>query len=94
VQLTHLATRYALPATYALRDYCEAGGLMSYGASLSDAYRQLGVYTGKILSSAKPPDLPVAQATKFELVINAQAASILGITIPSSFLARADEVIE
>src|SRR5262249_24925008 len=94
VQLTHLATRHAIPATYALRDYCDAGGLMSYGPSLSDAYRKIGVYTGKILSGAKPSDLPIVQATKFELVINAQAARILGITIPSSLLARADEEIE
>jgi putative tryptophan/tyrosine transport system substrate-binding protein len=94
VQLALQAMLHKLPATYPVRDFAEVGGLMSYGASLGDAYRHVGVYTGRILKGAKPADLPVVQSSKFELVINAQTARMLGLAVPDKLLVAADEVIE
>jgi putative ABC transport system substrate-binding protein len=94
VQLAQLAAFYRLPTIYPLRDFVEVGGLISYGSDIVDALRQAGQYVGRIIKGAKPAELPIVNADKFDLVINAHTARMLGLTVPSSLLGRADEIID
>src|SRR5262249_29852520 len=94
VQLVHLATRNAIPASYSQGEFSDIGGLMGYGPNLAGAFCQVGGFVGRLLQNVKPPGLPVAQSTKFELVINVETAAMLGLTVPDKLLAAADEVIE
>jgi putative ABC transport system substrate-binding protein len=94
VQMVHLASYHRIPATYSSRDFAEAGGLMSYGSNITDAWRLAGAYAGRILKGAKPADLPVVQSSKFDFVINAETARMLGLAVPDKLLVAADEVIE